>query len=463
MVDETEDDLLEKLLRLIHEGRQDEAVDLILAQTTLIEQLEIVERLADQLRRKTLRLRLHLALALGLRRALDAARAPDLALARALAQALAQALEIVHALDTDPALDAISVRQAIALALARDRDLTRKLALSLASHIALDVALELDRALDMSRGLDHGLALPRDQISYIARLIVLSVSGITNAQDISQLAERHRIQLANTLDESLFLQSAYAEPVLSTICAVLVRVAGHSLRHITLESARPITPDVLNREISAYLDALQGVQQVYDEIHGHSATLPRPCLIAVHDRSATIEIVNIADSICAINTVITRHKRRQDAAQRDLQRELVRLKHEAAHVENERTRMETGAFLQQQALENDQQLQQDERTARITQLRDETRVKSLEIAEAALAVQERRWQLEQAQLSTYVEIAKELLQALVPRDANIDDFVTHLPALVTAVRTLMESQLTPRIGHHDTPRPDTLPEFDNTH
>ncbi|MCL4250723.1 MAG: hypothetical protein KJ065_21410 [Anaerolineae bacterium] len=382
MVDETEDDLVIKLLRLIQEGNVDEAEDLILAQATLVEQLEVLDRLADQLGRKALKLRLQLALALGLRRALDVVRAPDLALARTLAEALAQALDIIQALDSASARS-----QAIAIALAHDRELTRKLALSLANELALDVALDLDRALDISRGLDRSLTLPRDQISYIARLIVLSVSGITNTQDVGHLAERQRLQLANTLDEGLFLHAVYDEPVLAVICSTLSKTSGDSLRHITLESAHATTPDVLTHHIAPYLQAMQTVQRVHNEIHGHNsrfAAVPQPRLDALYGSGPKLELAGFADAIRAVYAILIHHRRTPET--------------------------------EIDAPRNDQQ-----------RLENET---------------------------------KALLQALAPPAATIDDYAVHLPALLTAARTLMESSLTLRIGHHDTPRPDTLPEFD---
>lgn len=445
VIGEKQENFIEMLLRLINERQSDEAITQILKLPSQVERLEILEQLAANSDTDARNLRVNLIAGLSFARTFDHDISFDLL--NKLALDMTRSLSIAR----------VGV-PALALTLARSFELVNNLAFELDHDRAL--ALALARALARASPRLANLGFDGNTLVVIVELIISSLSDILDFDPIQTwIDDIYSRQLANSLDESIYLQRKTGSAVINVITIVLDQIIGGNLRHITLEGIKVITPTVLEYEIAPFLQAIGDIQEVYNALYP-SINNHAPRIVSMHNEAPKFEITDAGKAIKDINDVVTPKIRKDTAEQRSLQNENIALQNEALRLQNERTNEKIAASRRRQQIEDDPQLTYEQKNAQVIALREESRQKKLENDERELALEERRWQLERARMHEYFDIAAELLERFKPSDVSLDDLATHLPKLAAAVQTMWESNLTMRIGWHDNPRPPTLPEED---
>lgn len=429
---ERHEDFLTKLRRLIDEGYQTEAVAEILALEDIGQRFVILEQLLPEEDRSLMSLRLELSLAGQFSKlmGITSKLARDLDFVGKLANGLAGVL--THALKSECRLD-----RARALLFARHHALD----FSLHPHHLLPLELVSSLALELVPLSGHGSYMER--VSFLSKsLILLLESSFISYQVETEVANYRSQSLANAFDECLYFQPS---AVLETVAAVLREMIGADLRHFTLEGLTAITPDALAYQIAPYLQAIRDTDQIRFEMN-QQTPYGDFRIMQIHNKSAKIEIgVGAADTLWALNNMLSREKRQQESGQRELQNEKQRL-------ENERYEMETAIHLQRLALDQDKRLAAQERAM----LQEELRQKKLETHTKELELEERRWKLEEARMDRYFALAMEMLQKFTTNNLSTEQLIDYLPRMVRSIKTVIESDLTMRIGWHNAPR--TLPE-----
>jgi hypothetical protein len=462
-VGENSEDFIARLHRLLNEGEENKVFKEIIQLNTPVEQLSTLEQLVPQLEDNWV-LRLELIMAISFSRALALAlalahdRTHELARDRTLARDLAIARDLARDLDRVRNLDRIldftfDLHRAHDLVLALDSTLTREG--SLDHDLALALALARDLALAPARprlAVNRALIYRIEQMGLIANSLVYLFSVAYIPSDVvKQIRLNYERSLANAYEENLYLAAQQSSPVLHTIGEVLKHIIGADLRYITLEGLDHITPDVLLYDIAPYLKALANIHQVHAKLTKNKKKYREPRIVQIHNESAKIEITSLGDVIRALNDVFSIRKRKQDAKWRDVEIE-------KSELQKQKTQAELEAHVASIAIEQDPAISIAEREIKLQIQREELKQKQLETREKELALAERSWELEQAQMIFYFEKTIELLNRLSPEPLTPEQLAEHLPITLNAVKVMMQSRLTMRIGWHERPR--TLPEQD---
>lgn len=522
-VGKKQEDWISRLLRLIDDGHQKNAVTDLSQLSDDAQKFDALEQLAAHIENRTIsRLRFRLVNLFALDLALELpfhisgnhtlistfpdarvhipAHAPvhpphhalAIALVRILEYALAGSRERVSSLISarernfagvfDPALD-----HTLDLAHSRESDIATYFASALANSTALAIAetsasafdfataLANDLGLVLARGTDYTFDFVLEPICLNVEILIFWLSRVPIYRNIYiNIYDCYHKELANAFEESVYLQRESSHPILNVIVDVLKQITDNNLRYITLEGSDAITPDVLAYEIAPYLQALRDIKQVVfasaskksTQGSGKSKTLGKiaagiykePRIVQIHNESAKIDILGIADIIRAVNEVISLRKRNQDATLRDLQIENSYLTNDQLRLQNERAKLETQGHLQQMAIENDTNLPNAEKAVKIALLQEQIKQERNKTQMQELELAEKQWELERKQMREYMTTSVEMLRELFGREIIIEDFAEHLPKMTQAVKTMLDSRLTLRIGWHDSPRPPNLPE-----
>ena len=457
-IGEMQEDFITQLLQLIDSGRGDEAAAKLLDLDSLQNQFIALEHLVDQLGNTGLKLRFELALLsasyfnlepiFALYR-FDLLRIQVRNLAHILDLVLINNLAIISHKYIDPLIYHIlkgGIASAFDLASNLKFDLELATDLDLIRNRALDHTLAIGLALDSSIGLARDLDINLELLPVLVQSIVFLLSIHYIPQNIRQQIEAaYQQTAANVYGESLYQQRENPSHLIDVIVDVVQALFGKDIRYITLEGVDHITPDILAYDIAPYLQAVGNIQKIYCELNDERFIEPR--IIQIHNESPKIELIGIADIFRAINDIFSWRKRGQEANQRDLQLRKLEL-------ENELLEAKTKAQIQQITIEQNQQLDTQEKALQIAILQEEYQQKQIE-------TQQKQAELDQIDLQkmrVYYALAEELLPRLAPDGLTLEQKTEYLPKLARYIKVMEESPLTMRIGYHDVPRPPTLPE-----
>lgn len=430
--------LITKLLRLIDEGNQAEAIEAII-ELSLLGQLGILEELAAQIGGKTNDWQFYLVSI----RTIVRTRANIDSIARTMAHDPFRIIALIKIIAHDLALT---------LDLTSDHSITHNLARDLASiRMRPQRANELervlprarDRARDLANGLAHSKFTPLFNISMVL-FFALDFKFIPSSIQ-KQVEKDYHILLANTLDEGLHLQQKNPSLIVDTIIEVLWHIAGNDIRHITLEGANAITPDVLANDIAPYFQALRDLQKILTEIDDKDYEEPQ--IVAIEQGSIIAEIKGFVEAVIEVIKFLKNYK--QDSELRDLTLEEQRLSNrlQAAQNQNELARIR----MQQSNISIEEQ-------ARYTKIVEETKQIILDTQLKLDKVRNSRQDRDREANIEYLKLADQMISERAP-NLDPDEYIEKVMRVATALRHFSESDLQLRLGHRKPP--PTLPEFND--
>ncbi|MEO1286603.1 MAG: hypothetical protein AAFV93_02455 [Chloroflexota bacterium] len=372
---------------------------------------------------------------------------------------LARDRTLVHEFDRYLDLDldlALDITRALDLDLDRYLNLARELDLDIAHDLAR--ALELDLEHYLNRTSNVHVVNIIDDFSSISQIIFSLINFVSLSREtISELQFCYQSRLALIYDEIEHLTRQEPSPVLNVIAEVIWGEMQENPMLITLEkpshsesdtkTPEIITTSMLTHEISPYLQALHDIQEVYDTLKGNEFKEPK--IIQIHNELPKISLEGLANAIQTVDNVFTPNRRRQETKKRELENERQELENkqleETIQRQNKEQAIEAIQDAEKRKIEREKWQLEKER------LQLENRKILLELEQNEEAFRMERLENAMTKLKLFYElwqIAPEMREDTAP----------HVAKLLRAIMQLEDIPRNLRIGWHDEPRPNSLPE-----